>query len=263
MNSQSSLNNGPDPYLILMPEFGSKPIPAAVMSFVGKIKRASAWDALGLTPNLKSSGLTKARKNASYRFSQPISLEPIHWAGIESGLRISDSLGLADFEHLIREGVQLSEFVGLTEHRRNFGQGIAHVHVGDLASAVSFFEVAHAALPTDRTYRNKYFEARQALGDIGSILMEVEANANADELPGCVHCGKAQGWLKALYAAGQKEIARSVVSRVDDLLRRACDMPQSSSSWAGERDWRISKHAQFVRNARAYGIRLVPYCGHE
>lgn len=239
----------------MKPGWGSAPPSAASLPYIATIRRASEWKGLGFPPKFTSDGrLAKAPPRQPYRFEQPIFLDPEHLAGIETGLRVATSLGLADLEELALSGVRLEEFVGLPAHASDYLRGTLLLKAGDHNAALPFLERATKAEPDQSRYRDRYFETRQQAGDLAAILREIEANAAT--ITHCVHSGKAAKWVRDLYAAGKKQPARAAIGRVDELLRKICDAPQGGGQ---SREWNISKHQQFVKNARAFGVKLAPY----
>lgn len=251
-------NNGADPFLVMLPGWGSKPIADKCLPHIAAIRQASAWKALGFAPKFQHDGrLEKAPLSQPYRFMQPLTLDSQHLAAIQSNLRIASPLGLASLEELIQRDVKASEFVGLPEHLQNYLDGVLLLRADDRAGAIPLFARAMHLNPAEPVYRNRYFETCQSMGDALSILDEIEANAM--EIAGCVHSGKAHDWIKKLYSEGQKEVARQAIRRIDELLRQICNTPEAAGGWQQKKEWNISKHAAFVRTARSYGVKLSPY----
>lgn len=105
-------NDGPDPYLILAPNWGTRPLSATCLPYFGRIQRASEWAAAGFPPKiLKDGAVGKTALRLAYRFSKPITLTGTHLAAIQSNLRVTSELGSATVQEMIAAGVHREEFV--------------------------------------------------------------------------------------------------------------------------------------------------------
>lgn len=107
-----SWNDGPDPYLILAPNWGTRPLSATCLPHFGMMRRASEWAAVGFPAKiLKDGSVGKTPIRLAYRFSRPIMLTDVHVAAIRSKLRVTSELGSATVEEMIAAGVRREEFV--------------------------------------------------------------------------------------------------------------------------------------------------------
>lgn len=252
LNSQ----RGSNPYLVMFTGYRAGGIHTSVISEIGRIRPASEWVGLGFKVKFKADGmLAKPPISQKYRFLCPYRIAAEHEMGISSGLRVARLLGLSTLEELTLKGVPLSEYVGMDQHTRRYLRAVQLLAEGRDGLALPHLKAATDDVPGNRDYRNRYFSVLQQDGLAESITQEIEANIAAGEIPGCVHSGMVMGWIKRLYALGEKAIARDVIARLDHELRWACGNSQSEN----DKSWRLSKHAEFCKSVRAFGIKLEAY----
>ncbi|MFT3820271.1 MAG: hypothetical protein QM750_22095 [Rubrivivax sp.] len=243
-----------DKYLRLMPRCFIHDASPEVFRYAHTVRRVNQWRELGFTVDLNEFGNPERNDQTEYRFFVVEPTDPEIREAIETGKRALRH-PLPVFEY-VKAGCNLDEFISLPQDVPEYCAGMLLLAQNNVKDALPHLERACALNPNEVRYREAYFPARIALGDLSAIDEELDyLQGDPDTL---MHTGRVSGWIHALEATGRAESIDQLLSRLDDAFARLRQGHSQSRHYSKQSpEWYERSHAKFQELARKTRRRLA------